>query len=90
MAIIVTYDITSKHVEFKKEMIKRGYAPTFVDHQNKTVYLPNTTLYHASRTPAQARDEVMNVAKIVVTELERCISTESSNWAAIYGEPFKR
>lgn len=88
MEIIITYDVPNKHNDVKTEMFNLGYKDKFSD-GTAYVYLPNTTLYHASKTPAIARDEMKAVCLRLNVKLERCISTSMGNWAAIYGEPFK-
>jgi len=89
MASIVTYDIPSKHVEFKKEMFALGYKDQITGNVCKIIYFPNTTLYHPSKTPNTARVEVQSVSKKLNIELERCIATIWEDWSAICGEPFK-
>ncbi len=88
MAIIVTYDIDSKHTEFKQAMFKMGYKAQIPGNTCKVIYFPNTTLYHATKTAKAARDEAQSVAKSLSIELERCIATEWTGWAVICGEPF--
>ena len=89
MATIVTYDITSKHVDFKKLMFQLGYADQIAETNCKVVYFPNTTLYHPIKSAVTARDEAIKIAKNLGIDLERCIATNWENWAAICGEPFK-
>jgi hypothetical protein len=52
MSTIVTYDVPSKHIELKKALIALKYQDR-TQHKDsngnlKNIYLPNTTLYHAS------------------------------------------
>lgn len=89
MATIVTYDIQSKHVEFKKMMFQLGYRDQIAGTTCKVIYFPNTTLYHPTKKAATVRDEAQNSAKQLGINLERCIATKWENWAAICGEPFK-
>ncbi len=89
MAVIITYDIDSKHTEFKQAMFKMGYKAQTLGNTNcKIIYLPNTTLYHVTKTAEAARDDAKAVARSLAIELERCIATEWTNWAAICGKPF--
>lgn len=88
MAIIITYDIPSKHVEFKKVMFQLGYKDQVLDQHSKIIYFPNTALYHPTKTAIEARDDAQAVSKQLSVKLERCISTIWNSWAAIYGEPF--
>lgn len=90
MAIIITYDIPSKHKEFKEKMISKGYRDQIPGTTKcKIIYFPNTTLYHSSKTTATARDEALLIARDLGINLERCIATIWNNWAAVCGEPFK-
>lgn len=89
MAVIITYDIPSKHVEFKKAMFQLGYKDQIPNNQCTTIYFPNTTLYHATKDAVAARDEAQRVCISLGVKLERCISTVWENWAALCGEPFK-
>lgn len=93
MAIIATYDVPSKHVELKKALFAKGYASIILHRDSATspvkqIYLPNTTVYHASKTAEEALDEIKAVCKALNIELERCVATMWQGWAAIYGEPF--
>lgn len=89
MAIIVTYDIPSKHPEFKKAVFELGYSATTKDSENRTINLPNTTLYHATKTSGEALDDTRNLCARLGIRLERCVSILWSGWSAIFGEPFK-
>lgn len=91
MAIIVTYDIPSKHSELKEEMFELGYVDEIAGSENcDKIYLPNTTLYHATKKAAEARDDVKLVCKKLSVSLDRCIATQwGPNWASICGQPFK-
>jgi hypothetical protein len=90
MATIVTYDIPSKHVEFKNQMLQLGYKDRIADPTCSVIYLPNTTLYHPTKNAVAARDDARSIANRLGVKLERCIATQwGPDWAAICGEPFK-
>ncbi len=57
MAIIVTYDVPSKHRELKKIRFEQGYKDRIFDSKNILIHFPNTTLYHATKTATQARED---------------------------------
>lgn len=89
MAIIITYDIPSKHREFKEKMFELGYVDSISNSDCGKVYFPNTTLYHASKTAANARDEARAITRSLGIKLVRCVSTQfGPNWAAVCGEAF--
>jgi len=90
MEAIITYDIPSKHREFKEKMFELGYKQDFKDSKGLNVHLPNTTLLHQNKIAAEAIDDAKRICSILSISLERCISTQfGPNWAAIYGTPLK-
>lgn len=89
MAIIITYDIPMKHQEFKNAMFQLGYSDRTLDSLSRTVYLPNTTLIHNTKTCIQAREDAQTVCRRLNIDLERCVSTIWAEWAAILGTPTK-
>lgn len=89
MGIIITYDISDKHTDFKNEMKKLGYKDKIEGGENCVwIYLPNTTLYHHTKTSVEAINDAKKVKQDLKIELERCIATIYDSWAAICGEPF--
>lgn len=99
MGIIITYDLSDKNKPVKDEMIeKKGYSKTFLRKVTKNgekvseiVYLPETTLYHISKTAQGAVEELESVAKKHDVKVTRCISVQldGAGWYAIKGEPIK-
>lgn len=89
MASLLTYDITSKHTEFKKEMLELGYLDQISGNTCKIIYFPNTSLYHPNNTPERARIDAELICTRLRINLERCVATVWDNWSAICGEPFK-
>lgn len=89
METIIAYDISGKHLEFKNEMKKLGYQDKITEAGNcKVLYLPNTTLYHPTKSPVEARTDALNIKNSLKIQLERCIATIWDKWAAICGESF--
>lgn len=92
MSIIVTYDVPSRHVDLKKSLFAKGYTDKiehFQDGTYRNIYLPNTTLYHPTKSAQEAREDMQTSTTALQIKLERCISMKwGPNWAAIYGEPF--
>ena len=87
MATIITYDIPSKHREFKQKMFELGYKQVFKDAKGKDVNLPNTTLLHQTKSSENARDDAKQICFALKITLERCISSQfGPDWSGIYGE----
>jgi len=64
MAIIVTYDIPSKHREFKERMFELEYKDRIPGIKNcKTIHFPNTTLYHASKSAETAGNDAQAITR---------------------------
>lgn len=89
MASIVTYDIPSKHAELKKELFDLGYKDQIPGTNCKIIYFPNTTVYHETKTPLEARGDVKAICTKLKINLERCVATLWTGWSVICGEPFK-
>jgi hypothetical protein len=88
MPSLVTYDVPEKHVELKKKLFKLGYLAQISTQSCPTFYFPNTTFYHSTKTPLQAREDVKAICKKIQIDLERCVATIWDSWAAICGQPF--
>lgn len=94
----ITYDLEekagqeSKHSAVKSAMKKKGYSDRFWHEANgsrTTYYLPNTTLWKKNTTPAQAKADLLEVAKACNAVVERLFASEfTGNWAAIPGKEY--
>jgi hypothetical protein len=89
MAIIISYDIPTKHQEFKNAMLQLGYKDQIPGEVCKVIYFPNTTLYHGTKSTDEALKDAKNECEKLRVSLERCVSTKWIDRAAICGEPFK-
>lgn len=88
MAVIITYDIPSKHREFKEKMFAKGYKDSIPNATCGTIYFPNTTLYHASKSASSAVEDAGSACRQLTISLTRCVSTVWDDWCAVCGEPF--
>lgn len=95
MAIIITYDLSGAQTEVKNSMKKMGYGITFVAVDNSveppkktTVNLPETTLYHKTKTVTQGKNDLLKAAKEHNVTVRRCVSNQlgGSAWDYIAGE----
>lgn len=86
MAIIVSYDVgENKTLQFKQEMKKLGYDDSFLNSStNETTKLPNTTLYHHTKTPSEAITDLKAVGKTVGATVDKAVSIAfGSGWSSI-------
>ncbi|AZI22528.1 hypothetical protein EIH07_05450 [Chryseobacterium taklimakanense] len=90
METIITYGISDKHADFKKEMKLLGYQDKVREVKCTWIYLPNATLYHPSKSPIIVRDEAQKICTDLNIKLEKCFSTtwNKDYWAAVCGSPF--
>lgn len=82
MPTLLTYDVQNKHSELKNAMTQMGYTDGFYSN-GKWIQLPNTTLRHEFKSPADAREELKATCIRLGANLERCFATGISNdWAS--------
>jgi hypothetical protein len=95
MGVLVNYDLDGKHTPVKDAMKVKGYQDYFEFHEivkgvriKKRINLPNTTLYHNSKSASTGRDELISVAKEKGAIVEFILATqfdpETTSWAS-YG-----
>lgn len=83
---VINYDVSTKHIEVKKEMKARGYHDAYSD-GGVTYYLPNTTLWKPNTETATALADVQAVAAKLGVTLQRAIALSLSPRSAIQGKP---
>lgn len=89
MPIIITYDIPDKHVEFKNIMLQNNYKDRINGTKCEIISFPNTTLYHATKTTVDARNEAKQICRRLNITLIRCVTTPwGPKPAVVCGEPF--
>ena len=90
MAIILTYDIPSKHSEFKQQMFDKGYKDSIQGTSCPVIYFPNTTLYHKNKLPKESLVDTQEICKNLGIKLVRFVSTDwnPNSFVAICGLPF--
>ena len=90
MSVIVTYDVSGKQTEVKAAMLANGYQVHFKD-KGKTYNLPFTTLFHLTRTPEQAVQELEAVCREQRVELLHCLAVKiwRDTFAGTVGEAYR-
>lgn len=82
VSILISYDISEKHKDMKKELKALGYFDGWKD-----CNLPNTTLWKKEGTVDQANQDMQSTAKKIGVRLERAVAVSFSQWAGIQGDP---
>ncbi len=97
MNTLITYDVSGRQPEVKKALKELSYFDSWIS-DNKTYYLPNTTLWKKDISQSDALKEMQSVITKLNAgqpthnqiELERCVCVPSYPWAAIPGRPHKQ
>lgn len=81
MAIVLTYDVNSRHTDIKNHLKTLGYTDTMrgtVDGGTDAVEcdLPNTTLYHPTRTKNQGKSDIDTTAAHFGAVVEKTVAFE--------------
>jgi hypothetical protein len=87
MNVIITYDLTGAHGPVKTTMIENGYSKTFITN-GVNINLPETTLFHRTKTPAQALEDLVKASNLHGVKVTRAIALERDGivWRAFPGE----
>lgn len=87
MAVLLSYDLSDKHQEFKDEMELLGYTK-IVHNTSPRINLPNTTLSHPTKTTKQAVSDAQTTATKLNVILQRCFAVEYTVATGIQGESY--
>lgn len=87
MASLICFEISSDPAELKRILSMLGYKDKIEGKDSHTIFFPATTLYHASKAPAQALREMEVMCTQLQLDLKRCKVTTLSEWTAICEEP---
>lgn len=80
--ILISYDVSDKNPEVKAALIGLGYMKTWKNQSYPNGgTLPNTTLWHKSKTSDQGLRDMQNVCKNLNVTLEKAISVRASEFA---------
>lgn len=88
MNVILNYDLSGANGPVKTILLNNGYSKSFIYNGN-IINLPETTLFHISKTPAQAIADIQEAARQHSVRVTRAIATEREGtaWQAIFGDP---
>ena len=90
MDVLLTYDVSDKQSEVKKELRALGYLSKFT-FDGKTIYLPNTTVWKKDTGDFnKAISDIQTIAGFLNIKLERAIAVPwGYDWQSIIGYPPK-
>ena len=82
--VFISYDIDSKHVEVKNAMKNLSYHESWKNQNDpKSYVLPNTTLWHQSKSTDSAIADIKSICNRLSVKLEKTIAVIASDFAGI-------
>lgn len=85
MAILLTYDISTKHSEMRAALLSKGYSDKW-SQNGLTILLPTTTFWKLDESPSGALNDIRLVTNVLRIKLLRCLTVEFSATHGIPGE----
>lgn len=82
-AVLISYDVNAKHTDVKQAMKDKGYYDNWYYDHNPTYYLPNTTLWHKSKTSDQAIADIKSVCAILLVTLEKAVAIKATEFVGV-------
>lgn len=79
--VLISYDVNSKHSEVKNALLALNYSDYFF--QDGRNDLPNTTLFHQSKTSDQAMADMKNVCRNLYVTLEKAVAVRASEFVGL-------
>lgn len=77
--VLISYDVNTKNPEVKAALLRLNYYEAF-NQGGKNYNLPNTTLFHQSKTSDQAMADMKKVCRDLNVTLEKAVSVKASEF----------
>lgn len=81
--IIVSYDVNKLHVDVKNAMKLLGYNEKWNYPNDKSYYLPNTTLWHSNKSSNQGISDLKIVCSRLGVSLEKAIAVKATEFVGV-------
>lgn len=82
--ILISYDVSDKNKEVKDALIALGYRESWKNTETAKIYhLPNTTLWHQSKSSNQGLADMQSVCTNLKVKLEKAVSVKASEFVWI-------
>jgi hypothetical protein len=79
--ILISYDIDKSHTEVKTALKDLGYLERFKNTNDaKTYNLPNTTLWHQTKSSNQAMSDLKSTCDNLNVTLEKAIAVKATEF----------
>ena len=81
-AIVISYDVNRMHNEIKDGLKNLGYSDNW-RYKGPTYFMPNTTLWHKSKTSDAAIEDLKSVCRRLSVTLEKAVAVLASEFVGI-------
>ena len=82
-AVLISYDINRLHTDVKDRMKNLGYLENWYYPNQITYYMPNTTLWHKSKTSDAALSDLENVCYQLGVTLDKAVAVLAKEFAGV-------
>jgi len=81
--ILISYDINKSHSQVKASLELLGYYDHFTNTGESKKYLPNTTLWHKSKSSNQAISDLKTACSSSGVTLEKAVAVRAFEFVGI-------
>ncbi|MCY0969969.1 hypothetical protein [Chryseobacterium wangxinyae] len=82
--VVISYDVDRLHTQVKSSMESLGYKTNFSFSGSSKIYqLPNTSLWHGSKSSDQAMDDLKKTCNGLRVTLEKAIAVKADEFVGI-------
>ena len=81
--ILLSYDVNKDHNAVKSTLKAKGYNETWNYGSGPSYTLPNTTLWHSSKSSDQAIADIKNVCNTLRVTLEKAVAVRATDFAGV-------
>jgi len=82
--VLISYDINKLHSSVKAALENLGYYDYFkIENDTKKYLLPNTTLWHPTKSSDQAISDLKSVCRNLQVALEKAVAVKATEFVGI-------
>lgn len=79
--VLISYDIDKLHTQVKTALEKLGYHDNFKNNNDPKIYkLPNTTMWHPTKSSDQAMSDLKSICNSNGVKLEKAVAVKASDF----------
>lgn len=79
--VLISYDIDKLHSQVKTALEKLGYHDNFKNNNDSKVYqLPNTTMWHPTKSSDQAMSDLKSICNSNGVKLEKAVAVKATEF----------